>query len=48
MIEEAAFFRAEHRGFQNGNPEHDWLEAEAEIDAMLHRTRNRVQTSNQA
>ena len=37
MIAEAAYFRAERRGFQGGVDEAttDWLEAEAEIDALL-------------
>jgi hypothetical protein len=37
MIAEAAYFRAERRGFQGGAAEatRDWLEAEAEIDAWL-------------
>jgi chromosome segregation ATPase len=34
MIAEAAYFRAEHRGF-GGDPVSDWLEAENEIDAKL-------------
>ena len=32
MIAEAAYYRAEHRGFYDGNPIQDWLEAESEID----------------
>jgi len=32
MIAEAAYFRAEARGFQGGDPLEDWLAAEAEID----------------
>lgn len=35
MIAEAAYFMAEHRGFQGGDPVQDWLEAEAEITVML-------------
>jgi hypothetical protein len=34
MIAEAAYFRAERRGFQRGDPLDDWLQAEAEIDRM--------------
>jgi hypothetical protein len=34
MIEEAAYYKAERRGF-NGDPVRDWCEAEAEIDARL-------------
>lgn len=37
MISEAAFFRAERSGFRS-DPLGDWLEAEAEIDAMLQNT----------
>jgi hypothetical protein len=37
MIAEAAYYRAERRGFCGGPEEatRDWLEAEAEIDAVL-------------
>jgi hypothetical protein len=35
MIAEAAYFRAQRRGFRNGDTVRDWAEAEAEIDAML-------------
>lgn len=35
MIAVAAYFRAEQRGFGNGDPVADWLEAESEIDRML-------------
>jgi hypothetical protein len=35
MIAEAAYFRAEARGFQGGDSVRDWLEAEAEVDAVL-------------
>lgn len=35
MIAEAAYFRAERRGFEGGDPLADWLEAEAEITARL-------------
>jgi hypothetical protein len=35
MIAEAAYFRAERRGFAGGDPVVDWLEAEAEVDARL-------------
>jgi DNA anti-recombination protein RmuC len=34
MIAEAAYFRAEQRGFQGGDPVDDWLQAEAEIDQL--------------
>lgn len=35
MVEMAAYFRAEHRGFAAGYEVIDWLAAEAEIDAIL-------------
>ena len=35
MIAEAAYYLAEHRGFQGGDPVRDWLQAEAEIDHRL-------------
>ncbi|MCM2323180.1 MAG: DUF2934 domain-containing protein [Oligoflexia bacterium] len=35
LIAEAAYFRAERRGFQNGSPQQDWIEAEAEINRLL-------------
>ena len=35
MIADAAYFRAEKRGFVGGNVANDWLEAEAEIDLIL-------------
>ncbi|HYW03593.1 MAG TPA: DUF2934 domain-containing protein [Gammaproteobacteria bacterium] len=31
-IAEAAYYRAERRGFDGGDPVRDWLEAEAEVD----------------
>jgi hypothetical protein len=34
MIEEAAYFRAQQRGFA-GDPMRDWLEAEVEVDRQL-------------
>lgn len=33
MIAEAAYLKAESRGFEGGNPTEDWLQAEAEVDA---------------
>jgi hypothetical protein len=33
MIEQAAYFRAQKRGFMGGSPITDWLEAEAEISS---------------
>lgn len=35
MIAEAAYFKAEKRGFAPGSEERDWLEAEREVDARL-------------
>jgi hypothetical protein len=35
MIEEAAYLRAERRGFAPGFEVEDWLAAEAEVDALL-------------
>ena len=35
MIEMAAYFRAERRGFAPGHDFEDWLAAEAEISALL-------------
>ncbi len=37
MIQEAAYYRAEKRGFEPGHDEEDWAAAVAEIDAMLSR-----------
>jgi hypothetical protein len=35
LIAEAAFFRAEKRGFSPGHEMEDWLAAESEVDALL-------------
>jgi hypothetical protein len=35
MISEAAYYRAEKRGFVGGDPTTDWREAEAEVDRLL-------------
>ena len=35
MIAEAAYYRAEKRGFVGGNSAQDWVEAEAEINQLL-------------
>ena len=35
MIAEAAYLRAERRGFMNGNEAEDWIAAEKEVDALL-------------
>lgn len=35
MIAEAAYLRAERRGFNGGDPVTDWIEAEAEVDERV-------------
>ena len=35
MIAEAAYYRAEKRGFEGGNSAQDWIDAEAEINQLL-------------
>ena len=35
MIAEAAYYRAENRGFVGGDMADDWMQAAAEIDNML-------------
>lgn len=35
MIGEAAYYRAQQRGFVGGDPVQDWLAAEVEIDRQL-------------
>ena len=35
LIAEAAYFRAQKRGFAPGHETEDWLAAEAEVDARL-------------
>lgn len=41
LIAEAAYLRAERRGFSGGDPNQDWMEAEKEIDAALTAGQNR-------
>lgn len=36
MIAEAAYFRAEQRGFAPGNEMSDWLQAEVDVESILH------------
>lgn len=36
MISEVAYYRAEYRGFESGHEIEDWLEAEKQIEEMLH------------
>ena len=38
MINEAAYYIAQSRGFIGGNPMDDWLKAEAEVDKQLSKT----------
>ena len=35
MIAEAAYYKAEQRGFDPGLEEHDWLEAEIDLNSEL-------------
>lgn len=35
MVAEAAYYRAQQRGFRGGSPEQDWFEAEEEIRRSL-------------
>jgi hypothetical protein len=35
MIAQAAYYRAERRGFEPGHEAEDWLAAEGEVDAAL-------------
>jgi hypothetical protein len=35
MIAQAAYYRAERRGFDPGHEADDWLAAESEVDAAL-------------
>ena len=35
MIQQAAYFRSESRGFQPGGELEDWLEAEREVDCVI-------------
>ena len=35
LISEAAYYKAEKRGFESGHEEQDWLEAEREIKSCL-------------
>lgn len=46
MIAEAAYFRAERRGFETGRELEDWLGAEAELDRALHSERNAQSSSS--
>lgn len=46
MIAEAAYYRAEKRGFGGGDMAEDWREAEAEIDSILQQTNEETITMN--
>jgi len=35
LIAELAWLKAEQRGFSQGSPEQDWLDAESEVDRLL-------------
>jgi hypothetical protein len=35
MVAEAAYYRAQRRGFDRGSPEQDWFEAEDEMRRSL-------------
>lgn len=35
MIAVAAYYRAEKRGFIDGNPAQDWMDAEAEVEQLI-------------
>ncbi len=37
-IEQAAYYRAERRGFEPGHELEDWIAAEAQVDAALAKT----------
>jgi len=41
MISQAAYYRAEKRGFQPGLEAEDWVQAEAEVRARLQALRGR-------
>jgi hypothetical protein len=35
MVAEAAYYRAERRGFATGGELEDWIQAESEIDRLI-------------
>jgi hypothetical protein len=45
MIAVAAYYRAERRGFANGDPMQDWIEAEAEVAMRLGEVEGRKPSS---
>lgn len=48
MIKQAAYRRAERRGFAGGDPQQDWREAEAEVERALQEKIERIKTKAQA
>jgi hypothetical protein len=47
MIETAAYYRAQKRGFSDNDPLADWLEAEKEIEALLQQAENAGSTRHE-
>jgi hypothetical protein len=45
MVAEAAYYRAQKRGFIGGNPIDDWMEAEREIDARYNVDYSKIMAS---
>jgi hypothetical protein len=39
LIAELAYYKAERRGFQGGDPDRDWCEAEIEVEELLRKER---------
>ena len=39
LIAELAYYKAERRGFQGGDPDRDWHEAEMEVEEQLRKGR---------
>jgi hypothetical protein len=48
MVATAAYFRAEARGFENGSPENDWFEAEAELREQLAKAEDEADEKTEA
>jgi hypothetical protein len=46
MIAEAAYFLAERRGFAPGQELDDWLQAEAEVDVLVERVKERKRVAS--
>jgi hypothetical protein len=47
LISQAAYFRAERRGYIPGSDLEDWLEAEAEIERILGKSRTDYESKEQ-